>query len=339
MSEWLNAFSPDGKQIMMNAVNEAQALNHGYVGTEHIFFGMMDLENGVTNTTLQKMGIEGTQLRQKIKEYVGTGYVGAAESLPKDKLSLTPRTIKVIELSMNEAKRLGLELVEEIHVLLSLISEGKGVPIRMLREMNVDPNEMKSVAMEICSSTKELAGDPNIPILSKYGRNLTQLAAEGKLEPAIGRDREMSEVTEILGQRKKNNPLLLGEAGVGKTAIVEGLAFLMASGKVSEDLRKKRIIELSMGSLVAGTMYRGQFEERLMGMIKEVRSNRDIIIFIDEIHTLMGAGGAEGAVDAANMMKTALGAGELHCIGATTYNEYEQYIKKTPPWIGAFRPS
>lgn len=324
MSEnFLGFFSEDGKVIVSNAAREARALNHFYIGVEHLFLGSLRLEDGLTNAVLMKLGVDKGVVENRIKEYIGM-----EPSLYTEKMMLTPRSSKIIQMAMAEARRMELKLIDERILLLAMISEGESIPIRILRYMKVDLEQMKTTAVDLIATRREKIGDPSTPTLNKFGRDLTQLAKQGKIEPVIGREKELMRIAQILMKRKKNNPLIIGEAGVGKTAIVEGLAHRIASGEVPEGLRDKRIIEMLMSTLVAGTMYRGQFEQRLTELLKEIDAHKDLIIFIDEIHTILGAGAAGGTMDAANIMKPSLARGELRCIGATTLNEYRQYIKK-----------
>jgi len=323
MSEnFLGFFSEDGKVIVSNAAREARALNHFYIGVEHLFLGSLRLEDGLTNAVLMKLGVDKGVVEKRIKEHVGM-----EPSLYTEKMMLTPRSSKIIEMAMAEARRMELKLIDERILLLAMISEGESIPIRILRYMKVDLEQMKTTAVDLIATRREKIGDPSTPTLNKFGRDLTQLARQGKIEPVIGREKELIRIAQILMKRKKNNPLIIGEAGVGKTAIVEGLAHRIASGEVPEGLRDKRIIEMLMSAIVAGTMYRGQFEQRLTELLKEINAHKDLIIFIDEIHTILGAGAAGGTMDAANIMKPSLARGELRCIGATTLNEYRQYIK------------
>lgn len=324
MSEnFLRLFSEDGKEIVSNAAREARALNHFYIGVEHLFLGTLRLEDGLTNAVMEKLGVDKGVVEKRVKEHVGM-----EPSLYTEKMMLTPRSSKIIEMAMAEARRIELKLIDERVLLLAMISEGESIPIRILRSMKVDLDQMKTTAVSLIATRREKIGDPSTPTLNKFGRDLTQLARQGKIEPVIGREKELIRIAQILMKRKKNNPLLIGEAGVGKTAIVEGLANRIASGEVPEGLRDKRIVEVLMSAIVAGTIYRGQFEERLMGLLKEIKAHKDLFVFIDEIHTIVGAGAAGGTMDAANIMKPPLARGEIRCIGATTLNEYRQYIKK-----------
>jgi len=325
MSErFLGFFSEDGKKIIESAVGEAQSLNHFYIGVEHVFLGMLKFEGGLTNPVLGKLGVDTGDVEKRIKEYIGM-----EARLESDKLMLTPRMTKITELALTGAKERGVELIGEIDLLLAMISEGESIPIRILRYMNVNLDQMKTFAISLTAEQRGIKGDPNTPLLNMYGRDLTQLAKEGKIEPIIGRESEMDRTARILMRKTKNNPLIIGEAGVGKTAIVEGLACKIAFGEVPDRMKGKRVIELLMPSLVAGTMYRGQFEERLTKILNEIKSQGNLIIFIDEIHTILRAGAAEGgAMDAGNIMKPMLARGELRLIGATTYKEYTLYIKK-----------
>lgn len=327
MSEnFLRLFSEEGKRIISNAVREAQKLNHFYIGVEHVFLGMLKLKNSIINNVLEKLGVNRAEVERKIKEYIGMD-----PRLASDKMFLTPRMTKIVKLSLSEANKRGAKTVDEIDLIMAMILEKESVPIRILKSMNLNLNETKTMAINVMAERRGIKGDPRTPLLNMYGRDLTQLAIEGKIEPVIGREKELDRIMRILMKRKKNNPLLVGDAGVGKTAIVEGFAYKIAHKDVSSRLSGKRVIELLMSSIVSGTVYRGQFEERLKGILDEIKSNKNIVIFIDEIHTIVGAGRAEGVVmDASNMMKPMLARGELRCIGATTYKEYSRYIKKDP---------
>ena len=334
MSEqFLRLFSEDGKEIVSNAAREARALNHFYIGVEHLFLGMLRLDDGLTNAVLEKLGVDKRVVEKRIKEHVGM-----EPDLYTDQMMLTPRSSKIVEMAMVEARKGELKLIDEKALLLSMISEGESIPIRILRYMNVDLEQMKTTTVNLIAVRREKMGDPSTPLLNKLGRDLTQLAEEGKIEPVIGREKELIRMAQILMKRKKNNPVLIGEAGVGKTAIVEGLAHRIASGQVPMELKGQRIVEVLMSAIVAGTIYRGQFEERLMELLKEIRAHKDLIVFIDEIHTIVGAGAAGGTMDAANIMKPVLARGELRCIGATTSNEYRQYIKADRALERRFQP-
>jgi ATP-dependent Clp protease ATP-binding subunit ClpC len=318
------------------ARKEAERFNHNYVGTEHLLLGLIKLGQGVAVNVLQKMGLDLETVRMEVEKHVGsypeTNMIG---SVP-----YTPRVKKVLALAGKEAKALNHSYVGTEHILLGLLREGEGVAARVLQSLEVNPTRARNeilkelnpnfVPPESEAESPQLANkkDVKTPALRAFGRDLTELAKKGELDPVIGRKNELERVIQILCRRTKNNPVLLGEAGVGKTAIVEGLAQETAIGNVPELLRDKRIITLDLALMVAGTKYRGQFEERIEAVIDEIRRSKDVILFIDELHTIVGAGAAEGAMDASNIVKPALSRGELQCVGATTLNEYRKYIEK-----------
>ncbi len=334
-------FTERVRKVIYLARDEANRLQHDYIGTEHLLLGILRLGEGIAAEVLQRLEVDLEQIQQTIENMVkptgGTLTVG--------EIPLTPRAKRVLELSVEEARFLGHNYVGTEHLLLGLIREGEGVAARVLLELGVDRKRvreeiMKSLARSggAAGAKKSARGKTETATLDQFGRDLTQHARDLKLDPIIGRDREIGRVIQILCRRKKNNPVLIGEPGVGKTAIVEGLAQKIVEGKVPELLRDKRITTLDLASIVAGTKYRGQFEERLKTIINEIRENDQVIIFIDEIHTIVGAGGAEGAIDASNMLKPALARGEIQCIGATTLDEYRKHIEKDGALERRFQP-
>jgi ATP-dependent Clp protease ATP-binding subunit ClpC len=339
--EPMNNFTPRAQQVLALARKEADRFHHNYVGTEHLLLGLIKLGQGVAVSVLQKMGLDLDTVRNAVEKQVGTG----PEGKPTGNIPYTPRVKKVLALAGKEAKALNHSYVGTEHILLGLLREGEGVAARVLKALDVDIERTRN---EILSELDpQFSGDPEegmapggrtsgaeekkdqkTPALKAFGRDLTDLARRGDLDPVIGRKSEIRRVVQILCRRTKNNPVLIGEAGVGKTAIVEGLAQEIASGLVPEILADKRVITLDLALMVAGTKYRGQFEERIKAVMEEIKRSKNIIIFIDELHTIVGAGAAEGAMDASNIFKPALSRGELQCIGATTLAEYRKYIEK-----------
>ncbi len=337
----MNNFTPRAQQVLALARKEADRFHHNYVGTEHLLLGLINLGQGVAVNVLQKMGLDLQTVRTAVEKQVGTG----PESKPSGNIPYTPRVKKVLALSGKEAKTLNHSYVGTEHILLGLLREGEGVAARVLKSLEIDiarcrneilteldPNfsgESEPVAAGSSgSSASDDRKESKTPALKAFGRDLTEMAQKGELDPVIGRKHEIHRVVQILCRRTKNNPVLIGEAGVGKTAIVEGLAIEIASGIVPEILMDKRVITLDLALMVAGTKYRGQFEERIKAVMDEIRRVKNVIIFIDEMHTIVGAGAAEGAMDASNIFKPALSRGELQCIGATTLAEYRKYIEK-----------
>ena len=332
----MNNFTPRAQQVLALARKEADRFNHNYVGTEHLLLGLIKLGQGVAVNVLQKMGLDLETVRMEVEKHVGSH----PETKMVGNIPYTPRVKKVLALAGKEAKALNHSYVGTEHILLGLLREGEGVAARVLKSLEVDIERTRNEIL------KEL--DPNFtppeseaeppqegnkkdvktPALRAFGRDLTELAKKAELDPVIGRKNEIERVIQILCRRTKNNPVLLGEAGVGKTAIVEGLAQEIAAGNVPELLRDKRVITLDLALMVAGTKYRGQFEERIKAVMDEIRRSKNVILFIDELHTIVGAGSAEGAMDASNIIKPALSRGELQCVGATTLNEYRKYIEK-----------
>ena len=338
--EPMNNFTPRAQQVLALARKEADRFHHNYVGTEHLLLGLINLGQGVAVNVLQKMGLDLETVRTAVEKQVGTG----PESKPSGNIPYTPRVKKVLALAGKEAKALNHSYVGTEHILLGLLREGDGVAARVLKTLDVDIERCRNeILSELDPSFSGEQGEPvtsstgasgeekkdvKTPALKAFGRDLTDLARNNELDPVIGRKDEIRRVIQVLCRRTKNNPVLIGEAGVGKTAIVEGLAQEIASGIVPELLVDRRVITLDLALMVAGTKYRGQFEERIKAVMDEIRRAKNIIIFIDELHTIVGAGAAEGAMDASNIFKPALSRGELQCIGATTLSEYRKYIEK-----------
>ncbi|PYJ92286.1 MAG: NDP-hexose 4-ketoreductase, partial [Verrucomicrobia bacterium] len=331
----MNNFTPRAQQVLALARKEADRFNHNYVGTEHLLLGLIKLGQGVAVNVLQKMGLDLETVRMEVEKQVGSG----PETKMVGNVPYTPRVKKVLALAGKEAKVLNHSYVGTEHILLGLLREGEGVAARVLKSLELDiertrneilkeldPNFMPSDADQ--ESGEPTKRDVKTPALRAFGRDLTDLARKGELDPVIGRRNEIERVFQVLCRRTKNNPVLIGEAGVGKTAIAEGLAQEIANGNVPELLRDKRVITLDLALMVAGTKYRGQFEERIKAVMDEIRRSKSVILFIDELHTIVGAGSAEGAMDASNIIKPALSRGELQCVGATTMNEYRKYIEK-----------
>ncbi|MGA8519510.1 MAG: ATP-dependent Clp protease ATP-binding subunit [Pseudonocardiaceae bacterium] len=330
--------------MVVLAQEEARMLNHNYIGTEHILLGLIHEGEGVAAKALESLGIALEGVRQQVEEIIGQG-----QQAPSGHIPFTPRAKKVLELSLREALQLGHNYIGTEHILLGLIREGEGVAAQVLVKLGADLNRVRQQVLQLLSGYqgKEPAesgsgrgeGTPSSSlVLDQFGRNLTASAREGKLDPVIGRGKEIERVMQVLSRRTKNNPVLIGEAGVGKTAVVEGLAQNIVKGEVPETLKDKQLYTLDLGSLVAGSRYRGDFEERLKKVLKEIRTRGDIILFIDEMHTLVGAGAAEGAIDAASILKPMLARGELQTIGATTLDEYRKYVEKDPALERRFQP-
>jgi ATP-dependent Clp protease ATP-binding subunit ClpC len=326
-------FTDKARRVVVLAQEEAKLLNHNYIGTEHILLGLIHEGEGVAAKALESLGINLDSVREQVQEIIGQG-----QQAPTGHIPFTPRAKKVLELSLREALQLGHSYIGTEHLLLGLIREGEGVAAQVLTKLGADTNRVRQQVIQLLSGfqgkeTVAVGGDTaekqkGSQILDQFGRNLTQAAADGKLDPVIGREREIERVMQILSRRSKNNPILIGEPGVGKTAVVEGLAQAIVNGNVPETLKGKQLYTLDMGSLIAGSRYRGDFEERLKKVTKEIRTRGDIITFIDEIHTLVGAGAAEGAIDAASILKPLLARGELQTIGATTLDEYRKHFEK-----------
>jgi ATP-dependent Clp protease ATP-binding subunit ClpC len=337
-------FTDRARRVVVLAQEEARMLNHNYIGTEHILLGLIHEGEGVAAKALESLGIALEGVRQQVEEIIGQG-----QQAPSGHIPFTPRAKKVLELSLREALQLGHNYIGTEHILLGLIREGEGVAAQVLVKLGADLNRVRQQVLQLLSGYqgKEPAesgsgrgeGTPSSSlVLDQFGRNLTASAREGKLDPVIGRGKEIERVMQVLSRRTKNNPVLIGEAGVGKTAVVEGLAQNIVKGEVPETLKDKQLYTLDLGSLVAGSRYRGDFEERLKKVLKEIRTRGDIILFIDEMHTLVGAGAAEGAIDAASILKPMLARGELQTIGATTLDEYRKYVEKDPALERRFQP-
>jgi ATP-dependent Clp protease ATP-binding subunit ClpC len=332
-------FTERVRKVMYLAREEAARLQHDYIGTEHLLLGVIREGEGIAATVLNNLGLDLDAIRQAVESMVAS----TGGTLTIGEIPFTPRAKRVLELSVDEARQLGHNYVGTEHLLLGLIREGEGVAARVLLELGVDRKKVREETLKLLggtpsASTPEREGKVETPALNQFGRDLTALARENKLDPIIGRESEIERVIQVLSRRKKNNPILIGEPGVGKTAIAEGLAERIVENRVPETLKDKRIVTLDLAAVVAGTKYRGQFEERLKAVMNEIRESKDTIIFIDELHTIVGAGGAEGAIDASNMLKPALARGELQCIGATTLDEFRKYIEKDGALERRFQP-
>ncbi|NLC76669.1 MAG: AAA family ATPase, partial [Clostridia bacterium] len=352
------------QKVIQLAQVEMRQLKHPAVGTEHLLLGLINEGQGVAARSLANLGINGEVVREQVLQLIGQG-----DATPKSELVLTPRAKRVLELAYEEARNQGVGYIGTEHILLGLISEGEGVAARVLANLGVTGDKVRSQVNEILGGGTQqgfqpfnlaqffgggLSGSPgsvqaagsvkkgkaqsNTPTLDNFGRDLTRMARDGQLDPVIGRDQEIQRVIQVLSRRTKNNPVLIGEPGVGKTAIAEGLAQLIVNGKVPETLIGKRVVTLDLSSLVAGSKYRGEFEERLRKVMDEIREAGNVILFIDELHTLIGAGAAEGAIDAANILKPALARGEMQTIGATTLDEYRKHIEKDAALERRFQP-
>jgi len=323
-----NKFTERARKVILLAKEEAKRFNHDYIGTEHILLGLIREGEGVAAAVLQKLGLSPEKIRLEVEKLVQSG----PSTMVSGDIPFTPKAKKVIELAMEEARSLGHNYIGTEHLLLGLIREGEGVASQVLMNLGLDLNRVRNEVITLLGSSSPAptggSSKTKTPALDAFGRDLTRLAQEGKLDPVIGRKDEIERVIQILARRTKNNPVLLGEAGVGKTAIVEGLAQKIVKGDIPEILRDKRVIILDLALMVAGTKYRGQFEERIKAVMDEIRRSENVMLFIDELHTLVGAGSAEGAIDASNILKPALSRGEIQCIGATTLDEYRKYIEK-----------
>jgi len=336
-------FTDRARRVVVLAQEEARMLSHNYIGTEHILLGLIHEGEGVAAKALESLGISLEAVRAQVEEIIGQG-----QQAPSGHIPFTPRAKKVLELSLREALQLGHNYIGTEHILLGLIREGEGVAAQVLVKLGADLNRVRQQVIQLLSgyqgkeSTPTGAPAEGAPsssmVLDQFGRNLTQQAREGKLDPVIGRGKEIERVMQVLSRRTKNNPVLIGEPGVGKTTIVEGLAQDIVKGDVPETLKDKQIYTLDLGALVAGSRYRGDFEERLKKVLKEIRTRGDIVLFIDEIHTLVGAGAAEGAIDAASILKPMLARGELQTIGATTLDEYRKHLEKDAALERRFQP-
>jgi ATP-dependent Clp protease ATP-binding subunit ClpC len=328
--------------LFVLAQEAARSMGHDVIGTEHLLLGLIREGDGVAARALESLGIKGENVQERVEKLVGTGQAGTT-----GQLSPTPRVKRVLELAADEARRLGQNYIDTEHLLLGLVREGEGVAAQVLNSLGADAEKTRAKIIEMLRGTLSGVQQSDVgsgrvstatPTLEQFGTDLTVLAKDGKLDPVIGREKEIQRVVQILSRRKKNNPCLIGDPGVGKTAIAEGLAHKIYSGNVPEVLMDKRVITIDMGGLVAGTKFRGEFEDRLKKIIEEIKKAGNIILFIDELHTIIGAGAAEGAIDAANILKPPLARGELQCIGATTLDEYRKYIEKDSALERRFQP-
>jgi ATP-dependent Clp protease ATP-binding subunit ClpC len=346
-------FTDRARRVVVLAQEEARLLNHNYIGTEHILLGLLNEGEGIAAKALESLGINLNAVREQVVEIIGQG-----QQAPTGHIPFTPRAKKVLELSLREALQLGHNYIGTEHILLGLIREGEGVAAQVLQKLGAELQKVRQTVIQLLSGPQgsgeqqaagqgagpssgresSQSGSQGSTVLDQFGRNLTQSARERKLDPVIGRQREIERVMQVLSRRTKNNPVLIGEPGVGKTAIVEGLAQRIIAGEVPDTLANKKLYTLDLGALVAGSRYRGDFEERLKKVLKEIKTRGDIIIFIDEIHTLVGAGAAEGAIDAASILKPMLARGELQTIGATTLEEYRKYLEKDSALERRFQP-
>ncbi|BBC23714.1 MULTISPECIES: ATP-dependent Clp protease ATP-binding subunit [unclassified Pseudanabaena] len=332
-------FTEKAIKVIMLAQEEARRLGHNFVGTEQILLGLIGEGTGVAAKVLKSMGVNLKDARIEVEKIIGRGSGFVAVEIP-----FTPRAKRVLELSLEEARQLGHNYIGTEHLLLGLIREGEGVAARVLENLGVDLSKVRTQVIRMLGETAEVSagggssGRTKTPTLDEFGSNLTQLAQDGKLDPVVGREKEIERVIQILGRRTKNNPVLIGEPGVGKTAIAEGLAQRISNSDIPDILQEKRVVTLDIGLLVAGTKYRGEFEERLKKIMEEIRTAGNVILVIDEVHTLIGAGAAEGAIDAANILKPALARGELQCIGATTLDEYRKHIERDAALERRFQP-
>jgi ATP-dependent Clp protease ATP-binding subunit ClpC len=337
-------FTDRARRVVVLAQEEARMLNHNYIGTEHILLGLIHEGEGVAAKALESLNISLEAVRQQVEEIIGQG-----QAAPTGHIPFTPRAKKVLELSLREALQLGHNYIGTEHILLGLIREGEGVAAQVLQKLGADLNRVRQTVIQLLSGYTGGKGEQvsagggeqsgqSSAVLDQFGRNFTQLAREGKLDPVIGREKEIERVMQVLSRRTKNNPVLIGEPGVGKTAVVEGLSQAIVRGEVPETLKGKQIYTLDLGALVAGSRYRGDFEERLKKVLKEIKTRGDIVLFIDELHTLVGAGAAEGAIDAASILKPMLARGELQTIGATTRDEYRKHLEKDAALERRFQP-
>ncbi|RCX09980.1 ATP-dependent Clp protease ATP-binding subunit ClpC [Anaerobacterium chartisolvens] len=334
-------FTEKAEKAITFSQESAMALGHNYVGTEHLLLGLVKEGSGIAARVLQSQGVTEEKVMREIDELIGRG-----EKTEEQPLGFTPRTKRVLELSFREARRLGHNYIGTEHLIIGIMKEGESVAVRILIDLGVDPQKLMGEISKLLGSEspgatgqpKNHAGNSNTPTLNQFGRDLTDMAREGKFDPVIGRDREIERVIQILSRRTKNNPCLIGEPGVGKTAIAEGLAQKIIEGNIPEMLKDKRVVTLDLSSMVAGAKYRGEFEERLKKAMDEIRKAGNVILFIDEMHTIIGAGAAEGAIDASNILKPSLARGELQVIGATTLDEYRKHVEKDAALERRFQP-
>ncbi|MCJ7807046.1 MAG: AAA family ATPase, partial [Clostridia bacterium] len=333
-------FTERAQQVLVLAQEEAKRLNHNFIGTEHLLLGLVREGSGIAARALQNMTVDLNSVRTEVEKITPKG-----EKVIQQGISYTPRAKRVVELAIEESQNLGHNYVGTEHLMLGLVREGEGIAAQILSNMGIDLKRSRKEVIQLLGGEEggartaqgEKSGTQT-PTVDAFGRDLTKLAQEGKLDPVIGREKEIERVIQILSRRTKNNPCLIGEPGVGKTAIAEGLAQRIIEGKVPEILRDKRVITIELAAVVAGTKYRGEFEERLRKLMAELRQAGNVMVFIDELHTLIGAGAAEGAIDASNILKPALARGEMQCIGATTIDEYRKHIEKDPALERRFQP-
>ncbi len=334
-------FTERAQQVLVLAQEEAKRLNHNFIGTEHLLLGLVREGSGIASRALQNMTVDLNRVRQEVERITPKG-----EKIIQQGISYTPRAKRVVELAIEESQNLGHNYVGTEHLMLGLVREGEGIAAQVLSNLGIDLKRARKEVIQLLGGEEgsgkapegEKAGGPQTPTVDSFGRDLTKLAKDGKLDPVVGREKEIERVVQILSRRTKNNPCLIGEPGVGKTAIAEGLAYHIIEGKVPEILREKRVVTIELAAVVAGTKYRGEFEERLRKLMNELRQAGNVLVFIDELHTLIGAGAAEGAIDASNILKPALARGELQCIGATTMDEYRKHIEKDPALERRFQP-
>ncbi|NLA57927.1 MAG: AAA family ATPase, partial [Firmicutes bacterium] len=331
-------FTERAQKVIVLSQEEARRLGHNVVGTEHILLGLVAEGHGVAARVLQELGPL-DQIRSEVERVIGRG-----DGVTVGQIGFTPRAKRVLELAFDEARQLGHTYIGTEHILLGLIREGEGVAAQVLRNLGADLERVRRQVLGLLgegptpAAAGKVARARKTPTLDQFGRDLTEMAREGKLDPVIGREKEIQRVIQVLSRRTKNNPCLIGEPGVGKTAIAEGLAQKIVAGDVPETLAGKRVVTLDLGALVAGSKFRGEFEERLKKVMEEIRASGDIILFIDEMHTIIGAGAAEGAIDASNILKPALSRGELQAIGATTIDEYRKYVERDAALERRFQP-
>src|SRR5690625_3336359 len=333
-------FTERAQKVLALSQEEAIRLKHNNIGTEHILLGLIREGNGIAAKALEALGINSEDIQKEVETLIGQG------QSPMQSIHYTPRAKKVVELSQDEARKLGHSYVGTEHILLGLIREGEGVAARVLRNLDVSLNKARQQVLTLLGASEAKRGSQgkaqtqtkSTPTLDSLAKDLTESARQGEIDPVIGRDVEIERVIQVLSRRTKNNPVLIGEPGVGKTAIAEGLAHKIVTNEIPEILRDKRVMTLDMGTVVAGTKYRGEFEDRLKKVMEEIRDADNVILFIDELHTLIGAGGAEGAIDASNILTPSLARGELQCIGATTLDEYRKYIEKDAALERRFQP-
>src|SRR4051794_10322339 len=341
MADRFDKFTERARRVLTLAQEEAQRFNHNYIGTEHLLLGLVREGEGVAAKVLANLGVELNKVRSAVEFIIGRG-----DRAVLGEIGLTPRAKKVIELAVDEARRLNHGYIGTEHLLLGLVREGEGIAAGVLESLGVNLERVRAETTRVLQQNQPQGGQQHqggrtqtrTPTVDQLGMDLTAAARAGKLDPVIGRNKEIERVIQILSRRTKNNPVLIGEPGVGKTAIAEALAHRIVSGEVPETLQGKRLLTLDIGSLVAGTKYRGEFEERLKKVIEEIKTAGNCVLFIDEMHTMVGAGAAEGAVDAANILKPSLSRGELQTIGATTLDEYRKYVERDPALERRFQP-